>query len=240
MHTAASQGLRDEYQASGVALVDTLVPNDEISRIRGWLADVAGLAPDIPSTFDPEWETAGSERTAIRKLRRLFWNDPEFWRDTLLRTGIVELARIMVGTPVALTFHAAFLKSAKVGSPVAFHQDQSLWRYEYPQAVSIWIALTDATRKNGCLMGCRRSHLRGLLPHSPVPDHPWHEGVDWRRENLCEPDHYELKPGDALVWNRYFVHGSSSNASDESRWGIVLVFVDRTLPGLQTTDRVDF
>jgi ectoine hydroxylase-related dioxygenase (phytanoyl-CoA dioxygenase family) len=141
---------------------------------------------------------------------------------------------------VALTFHASFLKPPRVGTPVALHQDQALWKYDYPNAISVWVALTPAKRHNGCLIGCPGSHVGGAVPHAQMSDHPWHEGVDWRAAGLSEPVPYELEAGDALVWDRHFVHGSGPNLSADPRWGMVMVFIDRTQPGLRTTDRADF
>jgi ectoine hydroxylase-related dioxygenase (phytanoyl-CoA dioxygenase family) len=154
--------------------------------------------------------------------------------------GLPELAYHLVGAPVALTFHAAFLKPSEVGTSVALHQDQALWKHDYQNAVSVWVALTPAKRGNGCLIGCPGSHERGLIPHVDIFDHPWHRGIDSLTEGLVQPVPYELDPGDALVWHRHFVHGSGRNLSADPRWGMVMVFIDRTQPELLTTDRMDF
>jgi ectoine hydroxylase-related dioxygenase (phytanoyl-CoA dioxygenase family) len=202
-----------------------------------WLQDVVERVRGIPATFEPEFEV-GTD--VVRKVRRLFWNDEPFWSHVFASVGLPALAEQLIGSPVALTFHASFLKAPRVGTPVALHQDQALWKYDYPKAISIWVALTSAKRHNGCVVGCPGSHARGGLPHVAIANHPWHRGVDWSAEKLAEPIQYELDAGDVLVWDRYFVHGSGPNLSTDPRWGVVMVFIDRMQPQLRTTDRADF
>lgn len=227
----------EEYFRDGATTLRGLFSAAAVEAMRSWLAGVVAEGRAIPPSFEPEFEP-GTD--AVRKLRRLYWNDEAFWSDVLNDAGLPDLAAGLVGAPVALTFHASFLKPAEVGTQVALHQDQALWKHDYPNAISVWVALTPARRHNGCLIGCPGSHRRGEIPHVAIPDHPWHGGVDWRAEALAEPVPYELEAGDALVWDRYFVHGSGPNLSADPRWGMVMVFVDRTRPQLRTTDRADF
>lgn len=229
--------LEREYSANGAAAVRGLLSPEAVAQVSAWLAGIVDMGRAAPSGFEAEFEP-GTDKP--RKLRRLYWNDEAFWRGVFAESGVPRLAERLVGAPVALTFHAAFLKPAEVGTQVALHQDQALWRYDYPDAVSVWIALTPAKRRNGCLVGCPGSHRRGSIAHVEIPDHPWHPGIDWRAEGLAEPVPYELDPGDALIWHRDFVHGSGPNLSAQPRWGVVMVFVDRTRPDLRATDRADF
>lgn len=228
---------KGQLSNQGAVTLPGLFSPDAVAAMRQWLGTWLEKGRGVPASFEPEFEP-GSE--AVRKLRRLFWNDRTFWTGLFDAAGLPGIARELVGAPPALTFHAAFLKPSEVGTPVALHQDQALWRYDYPNAVSIWVALTPAGRHNGCLVGCPGSHARGAVRHVELPDHPWHPGVLWEAEGLAEPVPYELEPGDALVWDRYFVHGSGPNRSAQPRWGMVMVFVDRSQPDLRTTDRADF
>jgi len=233
-------GYLDEYRSLGIASVPGLLDSTQLSAAREWLARLIALGDQLPASYEPEFEPGALDAPRVRKLRRLYWNDPAFWSPLLVISRIAEVARKLVGADVALVFHAAFLKPARAGSPVALHQDQALWRYVYPNAVSIWVALARAGADNGALLGCPRSHEAGLLPHKPISGHPWHGGVDWAAEGLAAPVRYDVSPGDALAWHRYFVHGSGPNVGEDDRWATVFVFVDRTQPGVVATDRSDF
>jgi ectoine hydroxylase-related dioxygenase (phytanoyl-CoA dioxygenase family) len=237
MGTRDHSSVKHDLVKSGVATIRNAVASESIASAADWLSAVISLQRSIPATFEAEFEH-GTD--AARKLRRLYWNDPTFWRTFLTESGLSTIAASLVGARVTLTFQAAFLKTSQVGTAVPLHQDQALWQYTYPNAVSIWVALTSATRHNGCLVGCPGSHQRGLVPHRQTSGHSWHAGINWQNEGLAAPVPYELKPGDALAWHRYFVHGSGANHSLSPRWGVVFVFVDQTQPNLRTTDRADF
>jgi len=49
------------------------------------------------------------------------------------------------------------------------HQDEGYW-LDMPdkRAVSVWVALDDATKENGCMCFIPGSHKTGLLTHRPA------------------------------------------------------------------------
>lgn len=120
-------------------------------------------------SFGPEFETSAANCPTIRKLWQLYWNDPSFWDNFLRHAAIPKTARRLVGTPVALVFHPAFLNSSLVGNAILLHQDQALWRHDYPHAVSIRVTPSRANRESGGLTGSVGSYRSGLLPHRVIP-----------------------------------------------------------------------
>jgi hypothetical protein len=228
----------EEYTATGVTAIRSLLRHEQVEQAQNWLWRIVDQGNQISPELQPEFEEGKDTEIAIRKLRRLYWHDIRFWSTFFEETDISSLAHQFIASDLALIFHAAFLKPARVGSAVVLHQDQALWEHSYPRAISLWIALEPAHRQNGGLIGCPGSHQFGLLRHQPVQGHSWHNGVDWRAERLEMPRNYILDPGDALVWHRYFVHGSQPNSSEHSRWGMVFVFADRRLPNFYAKDSV--
>lgn len=229
--------LPSSYETSGWAVSgDVLTPRLREAAVE-WLALAAARAESQP-TLEAEFERQTLDGLpVIRKLRRLLWNDPSFWRDWLRRSGIFEFgASAIAGGDPAVVFHAAFFKPRLIGSPVALHQDQALWSHDYPDAVSMWIALSDSTERNGCLQLCPDSHLRGLIPHRDDPDYQWHPCLRPDLDGLSAPKKIPMNAGDVLVWHRYMVHGSEPNLSSEDRLGMVLVFVSAAAPNFRAKD----
>jgi ectoine hydroxylase-related dioxygenase (phytanoyl-CoA dioxygenase family) len=190
---------------------------------------------EVPLSYEAEYDEADGRRR-LRKLRRLIWNDLEAWGPMLVRSGVPELARQVLGDGATIVFHAAFLKPAEIGTPVAAHQDQALWSREYAGAFSLWFALTEVHRDNGGLFGCPGSHADGLIEHRDDPRYEWHPSLDLERDDLGEPVHFELDAGDAVMWDRYFVHGSAANTSAADRRGMVVVLADGADPGFDARD----
>jgi hypothetical protein len=209
--------LRDVLRAESVAAAQ--------ARIAAYTA--AGTAIRLDH-LEPEFDAPG----AVRKLRRLYWADPEFWATWICASGLRDVVAALAGSGPALVFHAAFLKPAGVGSAVGFHQDQALWRARLPGGCSFWLPLEPASSDNGGIVVCPGSHRGGLLVHQPDPAHPWHDVVDTGAAGLIRHP-LSTDPGDLVVWDRYLVHGSDANTSGLSRQAMVLVFVPDE-PGMRT------
>jgi len=232
-----SYSIAKDLEIEGWSVIRSAVPVELVSSIEEWLKK-AEISAEQGGTLEPEFENKDPSvmaDKAARKLRRLFWNDIPFWRDALSRAGIFDIANNVIGPDAVMTFNAAFLKPPKVGSHTAFHQDQYLWQFTYPKALNVWMPLKPATVDNGCIQVCSKSHLRGLLPHLPLENHPFHNGIDTLACGLA-PQPVEMEPGDLLVWDRYLVHGSAANLSPKARPAVVSVFVDPNVEGFKTTD----
>jgi ectoine hydroxylase-related dioxygenase (phytanoyl-CoA dioxygenase family) len=222
----------EEYSEEGYCVIRRALSPEAVGAIDAWLDSAAARARQTP-TLEPEFEE-GTD--VVRKLRRLFWNDPGFWRSLFDGERVFDLARTMVSPSPALTFHASFMKPAGIGSKTAYHQDQALWSFSYPNAVNMWAAITPSTVENGCMRVCPGTHRGGLIEHGWLPDYPWHPAIDIAARGLtAEP--VVMAPGDLLLWHRLSVHGSEENRSPHGRKGVVMVFVDTAQPDFRAKDQ---
>jgi phytanoyl-CoA hydroxylase len=209
-----------DLESSGFCKLVDVLSVDQVdtlrTRLRYYVAHPERFAHDM------EFKYEDRESAQVRKLRRLAWVDPKPWSS--LWTNDVVRALLLQLYPGNLRILSvdAFLKPARVGSATPFHQDQAMWTQSRPQAISCWFALDRADEENGCLVFCRRSHHMGLLPHQSLSprDHP-----SIPRELLSGLDMVPvpLGPGDAVVWDRYLIHGSARNTSDRPRRAVVMV-----------------
>ena len=108
-----------------------------------------------------------------------------------------------------------------------WHQYQSVVSKaaDNTEMLTVWIAMTDATRENGCMKLVPFSHRNGIAQHceGKIPE-----------ALLGEVQHYpEMKAGDVLFMHRCMMHGSLPNQSD----GVRISFDLRYLPIGQPTGR---
>jgi hypothetical protein len=92
----------------------------------------------VADSYEPQYERDDDPR--VRKLRRLYWNQPHQWARVIVATGLDDFVERRLGPDAGLMLHAAFLKPAGVGGDVALHQDQALWDDDHAQAFSVWMA----------------------------------------------------------------------------------------------------
>lgn len=109
-----------------------------------------------------------------------------------------------------------------------WHQDSTYVAFDPPDVLTLWLALTPSTPRNGCVRFWPGSHHRGQLPHAEHPgsgsllllgqevavDVPEDEGVD-----AC------LRPGEASLHHIKLVHRSGPNLSDGRRVGLAIRYM---------------
>ena len=118
---------------------------------------------------------------------------------------------------------------------VMCHQDQSGTLPEADQSniITAWLAITDATVDNGCLILSPGSHLAGLQPHVAKIKRGKHAGTAVadgviKEENLIP---LPVKRGSAIFFTARTIHGSLPNETrDEIRWSLDLRYLPVGLP----------
>ena len=104
-----------------------------------------------------------------------------------------------------------------------WHQDLATVASEADEShmLTVWIAVTEATRENGCLLIAPGSHKRGLATHCHDPR------ANYSRQAI--PDHLvgeqlalEVESGDVLLLHKLTMHASLPNLSQDIRWSVDL------------------
>ncbi len=118
---------------------------------------------------------------------------------------------------------------------VMCHQDQSGTLPEADQSniVTAWLAITDATVDNGCLILSPGSHLAGLRPHIVKIRRGKHAGTAVSDDALKEEHLIPLpvKRGSVIFFTAKTIHGSlPNNTKDAIRWSIDLRYLPVGLP----------
>lgn len=214
------------YKNNGYFELGRLLSSTEVESIKSLFSSIENMEL-IPDSYQAVYEEVSDDKDAkkrLRKIRRLIWNEPELFSSILVDSGVIDLVERLLGKDSGITFHAAFLKPAKIGTPVGPHQDQALWSEEFTDALSVWTALTSVNPTNGGLGGYPASH-KDAIPHKEDSEHPWHATVEYMKKELNEYHQFVLEPGDSVVWDRYFVHSSGPNKSYDDRQGVVAVFI---------------
>lgn len=124
-------------------------------------------------------------------------------------------------------FHSKLMqKEPRVGGAWEWHQDYGYWyKNEFllpDQMMSVMIAITDATKENGCLQVIKGSHKMGRVEHGFAGEQV---GASQRYVDLALNSmdllYVELKAGDALFFHSNLLHRSEANLSDKPRWSMI-------------------
>lgn len=138
--------------------------------------------------------------------------------------------KLIDGTAPVCHYHSKLMqKEPKVGGAWEWHQDYGYWyknEFLFPdQMISVMVAITEASKENGCLQVIKGSHRMGRVEHGLVGEQA---GASQRYVDLAlktmELVYVELKASDGLFFHSNILHRSEANLSDKSRWSLISAY----------------
>ena len=142
---------------------------------------------------------------------------------------LTSIANLLIGTKkLELRASEFFAKPKKIGLNTPPHQDNFYWNVKKNRALTIWIALSNSSKRNGGVYYFSGSHKKGILKHTPS----YEKGTSQKIKNIDKLKNFkkltpQLNIGDALIHHCLIVHGSNKNKSNMSRRGLTFQFKDK-------------
>lgn len=168
-------------------------------------------------------------------------HDP-FWVRLVSDDRLLDIAEQFIGPDIALFASHYISKPAFTGKQVLWHQDGGYWPLEPMNVVTLWLAVDQTDRENGCMRvipGTQTLQLVDMLDASE-------KGGVLDRETPPEfvdeskAVDIALSAGDVEVHHPNIIHGSYANESSRRRCGLTIryiptstrVITDRKWPSL--------
>jgi hypothetical protein len=203
----------DTYEEDGYVIPDYCVSEDVLEDIRARHARLIEARPEYsdycPALLDHDMGFADYAR------------EPE----------ILDMIEQIIGPDFALWNTSFFAKPALKGTTTPWHQDGEYWPIRPMATCTVWLALDDSTRENGCLRVIKGSHKDHTLKPHRTNNGP---GLALNRE-LLEGEYDEskaadivLKAGQMSLHDVFLLHGSEPNHSPRSRRGMTMRFMPTT------------
>jgi phytanoyl-CoA hydroxylase len=88
------------------------------------------------------------------------WQDNDKMREIMLDERLGMMAATLAGVDGVRIWHDQALIKRPWANPTSWHLDTPYWSFSDRRALSIWVALDDATLENGCLFFIPGSHQK--------------------------------------------------------------------------------
>ena len=202
-------GQIDTFNRDGYLAPISLFDEEEIADIRRYFDEL--LARTLAAGGN-----SYSISTAHLKYGRVY--------DLLTYARIVSYVKDLLGEDVIGWGSHFFCKMPGDGKRVSWHQDASYWPLTPSKAVTVWLAIDDATVENACMRFIPGSHWFGHLTYTLTENDDSNvlnqtvAGV----EQLGTPIDNELRAGEISIHSDLLIHGSEANASGRRRCGLTL------------------
>lgn len=139
-------------------------------------------------------------------------------RDFCTSELMADLCHDLIGPDARLYWDQSVYKRPHGAEPVLWHQDNG-YTYIEPQAyLTVWVALTDATPENGCILALPGVHREGTVAHVDTPI-----GFECCRnpEGAVE---VPVRAGDAVIFSSLTPHATGHNTTDGIRRAYIVQY----------------
>lgn len=143
---------------------------------------------------------------------------------------LLDIAEQLIGPDLILWGSQVFSKPPGDGMAIPWHQDGQYWPMRPLATVTVWIAIDQATKENGCLRVIPGTHERGLMPHesSDAEGLALNQGLAKHAFEERDAVDIELQEGQISLHHAMLVHGSNANRSSKRRCGYAIRYMPAT------------
>ena len=189
-----------------------------------------GDAALVRAQFDALEARVGRETAQIGLLDR-HTTEP-FIAQLSTHPTILTAVESVLGPDFFLLATHVFCKygeGASAATFVAWHQDVTYWGLEPPVAVTVWLAIDDADRENGCMRVIPGSHAAGIREHGTAGTAgnllSINQEVPVTPQEEASARDQPLPAGFASLHDGCLIHGSLPNTSNRRRCGLTLRYI---------------
>lgn len=232
MNTTITPAQIDFFQKNGYAIQEDFLDTKELAY---WRETVNIAIQERHGQKIPGKSAVIGEDDGINKeteyLSKVFdqmvnlWQTNEQIKQLMFDPKIGEMAATLAGVDGIRIWHDQALFKRPWANPTSWHLDTPFWSFTDRNALSIWVALDDATLENGCLFFIPGSHKLTLF------DNP---GLGKNMDSIFDfyPDlkpmasvAAPMKAGSCSFHNGLTIHGANANMTPGSRRAMTCAYM---------------
>ena len=212
-----------QYRSQGWVVPHFRLPEARVAAMTEALATLLRENPGVRPEKLVSAHVEGDNGEGVRGSRDFLElaRDPE----------IVELVSDVLGDDLILWGCHVFCKPAAEGYETPWHQDGHYWPIRPLANCTVWVALEESSRENGCLRVIPGSHAAGQLHehlHEDRNDLTLNQRLAAGSFDEASAVDIELQPGEMSLHDVYMIHGANANRSTKRRTGVALRYMPTT------------
>jgi ectoine hydroxylase-related dioxygenase (phytanoyl-CoA dioxygenase family) len=240
MKNELSQDQIVKYQNDGFVVIEDFLSAEELEFWRMALDEAVAKRngnkmPDRKEVYGKGDDADKSYYDNVFDQLINLWQDNDKMRQVMLDERLGKMAAQLSGVDGIRIWHDQALIKKPWANPTSWHLDTPYWSFSDRRALSIWVALDDATYENGCLFFIPGSY------HSTTFENP---GIGknmgaifttypefFKRKSVAAP----MKAGSCSFHNGLTIHGAHANMTPGFRRAMTCAYMPdgNTYNGIQ-------
>ena len=213
-----------QYQRDGALVVEGFLDADELALWRAHVDEAVAQRQDR-KTANSDWKSGDSYYDRVFTQRLNLWMDHEGMRQLMLDQRLGKMAADLAGVEGIRIWHDQALIKEAWANPTAWHLDNPYWSFSSRNAISLWVALDDATLSNGCLYFMPGTHREATFENSGITQEIadlFRVYPQWKeRSPMAAP----MKAGDCSFHNGLLAHGAGANMTPGRRRAMTCAYM---------------
>ncbi|MBX2925196.1 MAG: phytanoyl-CoA dioxygenase family protein [Chitinophagaceae bacterium] len=224
MNTFLTNKQIESYQKDGYLVVEDFLSAEELSL---WREAVTEAIQERNGRKMPGKDVKTGDDDGINKESDYYgkvfdqvlnlWQTNERVKKIMLDERIGKMVALLAGWQGTRIWHDQALIKRPWANPTSWHLDTPFWSFSDRQALSIWVALDDATLENGCLYFIPGSYHTTRFENPGIGknmDAIFDFYPEYRRsKSVAAP----MKAGSCSFHNGLTIHGAGANMTNGFR-----------------------
>lgn len=181
----------------------------------------------LKAIFEENLEKYGED-----DLDTMHFRDPRLL-EFLLADEVLDLVEPLTGPDIGLWSSHFISKQPFQGKATPWHEDSSYWNGRVSTMegiVTVWLALDETTRENGCMGVIPGSQRNGFSEYEAVDvaSNIFNLQVKADQFDLGKAVYFELEPNECSLHEARIIHGADANTSPKRRAGYTMRYFPLT------------
>ncbi|MBO0883000.1 MAG: phytanoyl-CoA dioxygenase family protein [Mycobacterium sp.] len=235
MDHVVGEAEREFYADNGYLVLENLLSDAELEQWRSAVEQAVTQRGDQRFSFENDEALSVAAGTEVADERRYYdrvftqrvnlWQTNDAMRRLMLDERLGRIVADVAGIDGVRIWHDQALIKEPYANPTAFHLDVPYWSFTSADAITIWIALDDATVSNGCLYYVPKSHKAQKFNNVAIGNEIgalFDVYPEWAAQ---APVPCPVPAGGALFHNGLTFHGAGANMTPGRRRAMTCAYM---------------
>lgn len=224
MNTLLSPEQIATYQENGFIVIDNFLTDNELQQWRTYVDEAIEQRADR-KLADGRMRDGDAYYDKVFVQRINLWQDHDGMRELMHDKHLGKMAATLAGVDGIRIWHDQALVKMPWGNPTGWHLDNPYWSFSSRNAISIWVALDDATLHNGCLYFIPGSHKTATYDNTDIGQNIgdlFEVYTDWATQEAIPAP---MKAGSCSFHNGLVAHGAGANMTPGKRRAMTCAYM---------------
>jgi phytanoyl-CoA hydroxylase len=222
----------ERYRKDGFLVIDNFLSSSELAE---WQSAVEEAVEERDGVKIPGTNLKTGHDDGINKDTEYYanvfdqlinlWQTNSRVRKLMMSPELGKAASMLSGANGIRIWHDQALFKRPWANPTALHLDVPFWSFSAPNAISIWVALDDATYNNGCLYFLPGTHKKTDYRDIGITKNMKAIFAIYPELASTEAVAVPMKAGSASFHNGLCIHGAGPNMTPRPRRAMTCAYM---------------